>query len=223
MIRALFFKEWLKIKWAFISMAGLILLILIKIGLNLSYYIRILEAKTYWYQVIIMGGIFFREFTYIPVLVGLVIGFSQFMPEINADRLKLTLHLPLKENAILLYMVLYGTGALFALFLGTYILLSLIIINFFPFEVVKAMWITMAPWMLAGFVTYWVTSMTFVERIWLKRGLIIVIGVLFIQTLLNNYAFEIYKNSLIYFFILSLLWSIGILYTGYRFKKGVMK
>jgi hypothetical protein len=85
------------------------------------------------------------------------------------------------------------------------------------------MWVTMAPWMLAGFVTYWVTSMTFVERIWLKRGLIIVLGVLFIQTLLNNYAFEIYKNSLIYFFILSLLWSIGILYTGYRFKKGVMK
>ncbi|RLD15013.1 hypothetical protein DRI50_04595 [candidate division KSB1 bacterium] len=223
MVRALFFKEWLKIRWAYWTMALLMLLALIKIGLNLSYYIRILEAKNFWYQVIILGGVFFQDFVYLPALIGLVVGFNQFMPEINADRLKLTLHLPMKENAILLYMVGYGTLMLFLLYLGTYILASGLIAFFFPYEVVKAAWVTMAPWFLAGFVVYWVTSAVFVERIWLKRIIIIIIAVLFTGNLLYHYAFEIYRYSIGYFFILALLWSISILYTGYRFKKGVLK
>ncbi len=223
MVKALFFKEWLKIKWAYWTMALLTFLVLIKIGLNLSYYMRILEAKTFWYQVIIMGGMFFQDFVYLPALIGLVIGFTQFMPEISADRLKLTLHLPMKENAILLYMIGYGTLMLLILFAGTYLLFSIMVAYFFPFQVVKAVWVSMAPWFLAGFVVYWVTSAVFVERIWLKRIIIIVIAVLFTETLLYHTAYEIYRYSIGYFFILALLWSIGILYTGYRFKKGVLK
>ncbi len=223
MVKALFFKEWLKVKWAFWSMALLVALILVKISLNLSYYVRLMEAKTYWYQVIIMGNIFFKDFTYIPAFIGIVIGFAQFMPEINSERLKLTLHLPLKENSIFMYTILYGTLLLFGLFLVMYGLLSFIVGIFFPFQVIKAMWVTIAPWVLAGFVVYWVTGAVFVERIWLKRIFIIVIAALFVDTLLYNYAYEIYKYSFFYFLILSLLWIISILYTGHRFKKGVMK
>ncbi len=204
-------------------MALLTFLILIKIGLNLSYYIRILQANAFWYQVIVMGGMFFQNFVYLPSLIGLVIGFTQFMPEINSDRLKLTLHLPMKENAILLYMVGYGTVMLFLLFLSTYLLFSLLVAYFFPFQLVKAVWVTLAPWFLAGFVVYWATSAIFVERIWLKRIIIIIIAALFVQTLLYSSTYEIYRYSIGYFFIFSVLWSIAILYTGYRFKKGVMK
>ncbi len=223
MVKALFFKEWLKIKWAYWSMALLTLLVLVKLGLNLSYYIRILEARSYWYQVVVMGGMFFQDFLYLPALIGLVIGFTQFMPEINEDRLKLTLHLPMKENAILLYMLAYGTLMLAILYLATNLLASALIAFFFPFQVVKAVWLSMAPWFLAGFVVYWVTGAVFVERIWLKRIFIIAVAVLFTDTLLYHTAYEIYRYSLVYFFVLSVLWSIGILYSGYRFKKGVLK
>ena len=127
MIRALFFKEWLKIRWAVLAMLGLFLLAVVIIALNLSYDLRVRNANGYWYNVIIRQMIFYNLLAYIPSLAGIVIGITQFYPELSARRLKLTLHLPLPENKILFTMISFGVSTILLLYVLVYVILRSII------------------------------------------------------------------------------------------------
>ncbi len=223
MIKALFFKEWLKLKWPFWSMIGLVILLLVKLALNISYNIRLMEAKNYWYYITVQGWIFYSDFNFIFVFIALVIVTAQFMPEITNDRLKLTLHLPFHEDATLMYMVLYGTVVFSAIYFFTAGLLVGIVSHYFPVQIVRSVCLTMFPWGLAGLVIYWSVAAIFVERIWMKRIFLIIVTTLYVSTLLYNYAYQIYEHTIGYFVLLSALFSISIIYTGHRYRKGVLK
>ncbi|MHB2156584.1 hypothetical protein ACX8XN_19605 [Calditrichota bacterium GD2] len=223
MVKALFYKEWLKVRTAVFILAAIFVVLVIKIALQISYNIRFLEANNFWYQIFILGDFFFIDLKFYPVLIGLVIAFTQYMPEINANRLKLTLHLPLKENSILLFMVGFGTLVLLGINLVGVGLFSIVTANIFPWEFLLNVWITIAPWVLAGFTIYWAASAIFVEPIWLKRIILIVFSFGYLFFLFYNSAYSMYKYSLPWFIITSLFFSVIILYTGQRFRRGVEK
>ena len=223
MLKALVFKEWLKIRWASLIMLAVFFLAAVKTALNISYGIRILGANNFWAEIILKNIPFFNDFLYLPVLTGIVIGIAQFFPEVTDSRLKLTLHLPLKENNILLYMTFLGGASVLIISAISLFVMGLITITYFPVEVLNAMLLTSIPWVLAGLAGYFGTITVFVEPIWLKRIFFILIFISYIQALLAPTHLNYFQHSLPQFTIVTLFFSIAILFSGHRFRKGVLK
>lgn len=180
------------------------------------------EATSYWYYVIFRGLKFYLQFKYIPFLAGLVVALTQFIPEINMKRLKLTLHLPMRENNILVQMMSVGIVSLILLFALAILILSVITLNFFPVEMLQSVLITTIPWFLAGLVAYFAVSMIILEPLWSRRILLILISYGFISCLFKSYWYNLYSNSLLMFIVLGLFFSTSILLSAHRFRKGVM-
>ena len=223
MTKSIFYKEWLKIRWAVLASVLVFFCMLAYIYLNTSYYMRFMDPNGMWYNVVIRGVLFYGDlFIYIPVFAGILIGTTQFVPEISANRLKLTLHLPMKENMLLFWMLFVGTVVLLILFIFAYILLGFISLNFFPVEVLHSVIITSLPWFLAGFVTYWSVSMIAIELLWKKRVILMVIYFGFVNLLLYLNFYNTYENSLIIFLFLSIFFAFQNFLTTYRFRKGVI-
>ncbi len=224
MIRAIIFKEWLKIRWAFLAVLSFSVLILVMIALNIAYDMRMMTPKNSWYYVIFRHQIFYSSMLAIPLISGFILGIVQFYPEINASRLKLTLHLPMKSNTILLTMVGIGVAALLIIYITTMLIISAVTLNFYPVEVFESLWITTAAWFLAGLVIYLATGMISVEPQWWQRIFLMIVSVGFVSTLLispSDGGYNQYQQALPAFAVLSLFYIISILYSADRFRKGV--
>lgn len=89
--------------------AGLALsIVLVYTFIELTYAIRLDSAVNVWYAYLYQGVSVAPLFAWLPLVAGLGIALTQFVPEITHKRLKLTLHLPADENCILSNMLLYG-------------------------------------------------------------------------------------------------------------------
>ena len=222
MIKSMIFKEWLKTRWILLSIIVLTSLVLAKIFLTVAYEIRFYEANNYWYNLIFKNYIFFSWLLYIPALSGLILAIAQYYPEISEKRLKLTLHLPAKEESILMSMIVYGLGALLIIFILTILAGGLLSGYFFPAEICVSVLITAYPWFLAGLVTYLAAAGIFIEPRWTQRIAMIIITISFISCLFYVRTYDLYINSLTEFTILSLLFIVFSLYATNRFRRGVM-
>jgi len=219
MYSALIYKEWLKIRWAFFGMTLLSLLAVTYIALNLAYYTEFMTAKGFWGNVILLGFPFYTEMKYLPVLTGIVIAVVQFAPETNASRLKLTLHLPVKENKLLLQMTSFGFMLLAALFIMLTMLLWIAIGKYFPAEVVAFVLNIWFPWALAGIAGYFLTTAIIVEPVWARRLIMIpfVLGFVDLFFDIGNESAELN----LFLIIFSLLTATLVLFSGYHFKRGI--
>jgi hypothetical protein len=219
MYAALIYKEWLKIRWAFGGMVLLSLLVLLYVFLNISSNMEYMTPKGFWGYVILMNYPFFTDIQYIPILAGIVLAFAQFSPEMNSSRLKLTMHLPVKENTLLFQMISVGFLLLFILFGMVLILIGIISGIFFPGEVVSFVFHTSFPWLTGGLAAYFLTTAIIVEPLWSRRLILIPFSLgfldLFVSTENPHYQLQL-------FFLLSgLLTSVLILFPSYHFKRGI--
>lgn len=219
MYSALLYKEWLKIRWAYLGMTLLSLLALTYIALNLAYYTEFMTAKGFWGNVILLGFPFFSDIQYIPLLAGIVIAVVQFSPEMNLSRLKLTLHLPVEENVLLFQMISLGFALLVFLFALITILLWVIVGIYFPAEVVSFVLNTSFPWLVVGLAAYFLTAAIILEPVWVRRLILIPFSLGFLDL---YFIAENPHAQLILFLVFSgLLTSILILFSGYHFKRGI--
>lgn len=219
MYNALIYKEWLKIKWAFWGMTLLSLLVLVYILLNVAYDMEYMTPKGFWGYVILLNYQFFTDIQYIPVLTGIVLAFAQFSPEMNVSRLKLTMHLPVKENTLLFQMISIGFFLLLGLFILISILIGIISGVYFPAEVVSFVLNTCFPWLAGGLAAYFLSVTIIIEPIWSRRLILIPFALgfidLFVSTGNPHYQLEV-------FFLLSgLLTAVLILFPAYHFKRGI--
>ncbi len=221
MFSPIYYKEWLKLRWAFLIVLGFALLMDLNIYLNLSHDIIFIEPKSYLYNVIFRGIKFYSGIQYLPLLSGIVLAIVQFYPEMHSDRLKLTFHLPVNENRVLLQMVSLGAFLQFIISLVLVLVLMLITGKFFPGEVVSSVVLTVLPWVLAGFVGYFATAMILIEPIWKVRIILMLIFYGFIGFFYFDFFYNTYARSWPYFLLLTLAHSVFILYSGYRFRRGV--
>ena len=105
-IKHLLYKEWLKTRW----FAAVSLLL----GIILSTYACIDALSSFhslggafFYSTLLSGNIsLMGQLKYLPLGVALLIGLSQFMPEITNKRIRLTLHLPIGGTAAVYTMIL---------------------------------------------------------------------------------------------------------------------
>jgi hypothetical protein len=219
MYNALIYKEWLKIKWTFWGMFLLSLLVLTYVFLNVAYGMESVGPKNFWGFVILMNYPFFTDIQYIPVLAGIVLAFAQFSPEMNASRLKLTMHLPAKENTLLIQMISIGFFLLLALFVMIAVLIGIISGIYFPAEVVSFVLNSSFPWLAGGFASYFLTAAIIIEPVWSRRLILIPFSLGFLDLFISigNPHFQLEA----FFLWAGLLTSVLILLPAYHFKRGI--
>ncbi|MDR0667011.1 MAG: hypothetical protein LBF90_00130 [Prevotellaceae bacterium] len=221
MTQSLFFKEWIKTRWALLVtllvLAGVIAYTLIAMSTEL----RVLGAGVVWESLIQKGITHFDDLKYLYLLAGMLLAAVQYAPEMTNKRLKLTLHLPLPEYAIILTMLLFGLLSLTAIFLLTYGAVSVGINSYYPVEIAQWNLAAILPWLWGGLAAYLLTTWICIEPIWRQR---LFNGVLALCLLELFYFDELpgaYTSLMPWLAALCLCSIAFIFYSVARFKEGV--
>jgi hypothetical protein len=147
---------------------------------------------------------------------------AQYFPETIDKRIKLTFHLPLKENRVLLMMHGFGAASLllsYLLLLGVFILLSTF---YFPSEMILDSIVSIIPWFMAGLVAYFFVAMIVMEPVWIYRLLYSLVAGFFVTIYLKSPAIAAYGPAIPGLSVLTILLSVALLFPAYRFRKGEM-
>lgn len=176
MKKALLYKEFKKTKkvWFAICIIGIALLAYMFSKIGRSFRFAGLEHLM---DVIINRNQFlFRELKFFPLLAGISIGVAQYVPEMLQKRIKLTLHLPLKERSIILQMLLHGLVLLVSLF-AFHIIATLVFATIYlPNEIVFSTFITILPWYIAGITAYLFVAVICLDPTWKRRIMYIILA-----------------------------------------------
>ncbi len=157
-LKHLIYKEWLKTRW-FASIALLLNLgVLIYIFIALRSNFLSAGGTIYLSTLMTYKTQFFSLYRYIPLGIALLIGLSQFVPEITDKRIKLALHLPLHNLQIIYIMVVYGFVLLFLTMIPGILIFTGLISVYLPAEITIPVLQTMSPWLLGGFCAYFLIA-----------------------------------------------------------------
>lgn len=221
MFKSLIYKEWLKIRWVAIGLAVINALVVLNIYFNLSNTFKDISANSVVGQLQSFEIVFYSDIEMIILATGLLLGVLQFFPEINQSRLKLTFHLPVKENKLMLQMASVGAIILVAISIMDAFLISLVSITFLPREFFESMLVTTLPWYLGSIVTYFWVIIIFVEPNWRKRIISIFVALAVVSLFYAGEGFSKYSYSIWYFILLATLNSTLIFLSAYNFKRGI--
>jgi hypothetical protein len=169
MIASIFYKEWIKTRktllLSFIVFAALIIYIFI----NIEQMFRISGATQVWADTLLKDVSVLSKIQWLPLILSVLVGVSQFVPEMNNKRLKLTLHLPMPENRIMFSMLAFGLSCLLILYAITYIAIIGGLSIYYPREIVLSMVEASLPWFLAGLSGYLFVAWICIEPVWRQR------------------------------------------------------
>lgn len=221
-MKAIIYKEWIKIRMAFFTLLLIGIIVLTIVFLKVRHDVLFVDAVNFWYSFLIRGVPYYTLLKYLPVVSGLGIAVVQYFPETVDKRIKLTFHLPVDENKILISMHAFGAACLLSLFLIFFVIFTAASSYFFPSDIFVPSLISIVPWFLGGIATYFVTALVLLEPVWKFRGLFFLIGAGYITFFYQSSVIGAYKPILISLFIQTAFLSIVVLFSGYRFRKGEM-
>jgi hypothetical protein len=215
------YKEWVKTRNALAIIAAVFLGIGIYSFMKISEDIRLAGIVNLWESIIQKDPAMFPYFKYLPLLAGVLTAVTQYVPELQFKRLKLTLHLPMNEDKILLTMLLYGLGVILLLLLVTLPALLLILSRTFPAEIVYTAFQQLLPWFLSAPAAYLITAWICLEPQWKQRILnaipgMIALSFFFLQT--KSGAYQPFNPFLILLIAGAFCFAF---YSTARFKEGV--
>lgn len=221
MYKALFYKEWIKLKAALFLLITTTLITYFVFYINLKTIIKIQDAYTIWYFASVKGTIFYDIVKYLIPVSGFIIGIAQFFPETIQRKLRLLFHLPIDHNKSLGFMAFIGCLFLFLLILLNYFLLFLILKIYFPIVILQSAFITSLPWFISGFAAYFGIILVSIEPS-IKGRLIYGFQTFFLILIYFKGNFpNMYEKSLIYYFVLIFIFIFTIFYPAFRFKRGL--
>ncbi len=154
MLRPIFYKEFIKIRWPWLTLAVLNSLLLGYIFLETRHLFTMDHAEIVWYRVIHLGQAHYLHLKYAPALTGLLLAVFQYLPEMTGERLKLSLHLPVSPHLVILAHVCAGFFSLGVILAVDMLGLAALTAVYFPAEVVATSLWTAFPWCLAGVAVY---------------------------------------------------------------------
>ena len=223
MILHLFYKEWIKIRWAFLGMLLLGIVSILYIFTDVENKITLLGAKTVMLRVLYDEPpyIYYLTFRYIPLLTALAIGISQYVPEVMQKRIRLTLHLPLHNNTLILSMAVFGICLLTAanlIFTGVFLYYN---IRLFPAEITYPVIKTLIPWFAGSYIAYNFIAMIAMEpNKWRKVAYSVITYYLLQLFLVAGEPHGAYAASIPVMILLVIASSCFVLYSSQRFYKG---
>ncbi len=222
MWKSVTYKEWLKVRWFILIYAGLSFLAVSYLFLRVQHDMSFNEPANYWYIILFKGLKYFDALKFIPLAGGILLAAAQYFPETVSKRIKLTFHLPMNENKVLLQMMLFGTSCLCVvslILLGFFTAMSTV---FFTSDFIIPALITLAPWFLAGFTVYFLLALIILEPVWKYRFLYALVVAAFVPIYFENGPTGATAPVNVSLAILTIILSISLLFSGYRFRKGEM-
>ncbi len=222
MFKSIVYKEWIKIRLVVWIALGLSIIALVNIFLKVRHDILFVDAANYWYSFLFRGSTYFSILKFLPFVAGLAVAVAQYFPETVNKRIKLTFHLPVSENGVLISMHFFGALVLaghLLIILGFFTAGSAI---FFPGNIIRASLLTMLPWFLGGIATYFLVALVLLEPMWIYRGLYAAVAAGMVTIFYSGAAIGAFKPVLLPLALITLLLSCVVLFSGYRFRKGEM-
>ena len=171
MIKAIFYKEWIKMR------ALLPAALLVTLGFTAYAILRMERVVTFrgaahlWQIMIDKETVFIELLQFIPAMVGVAVALVQFVPETVQRRLKLTLHLPFPRRGMVLAMEAAGLIPLAAIFALQAAILAIYMHTLLAPELTARALMTAMPWWLAGVTAYTLTAWICLEPTWRRRAL----------------------------------------------------
>ena len=221
MIKALFFKEWLKLRyflWIPFIMAGAAL------GdycLTLKGVLAMHGAVDTWNGIIAKETIYFTSLQWTFILGGIWIAAVQMVPECVNKRLRLLCHLPVQPGTALGVQVVTGLSIMLVLF-------GVVSCGFFvagmyfgfPSELTMPMFRTMLPWGLAGAVAWCATAAAVADPSFKRKVAVVLIGIGYMTMLTGGRGYASMDASFWLYCLVCLPWPLAFGAAALRVKEG---
>lgn len=221
MTKAIFYKEWIKLRWLLAGLAGVFMAIIPYLVLNLHSKFRFAGKAHLWAVIAEKDVNMISQLQYLPLIAGIMMGLFQFIPEMNKKSFKLTLHLPHPEKLTVIKMMLFGFGSLASIFVATGGLLLALIRFSLPPTIIVSWLIASLPWYLAGITAYLLAAWVCIEPSWKQRAVNTLIAASILSIFLRasgSFGYLYATPVLIALVVLALLFTF---YSVFRFKEGI--
>ena len=220
MIKAIFYKEWIKMRWfclvAALFLAGFTAYALLRVQRVITFK----GAAHIWEVMLEKEVVFIDILQYLPVLLGILLALVQFIPEMTHKRLKLTLHLPFPQRKMILLMMGVGLAALAVLSAVQAFVLWCYFHTLLAPELVSRILLTSLPWYLAGLALYPLAAWVCLEPTWRRRVADILVAVGVCRLFFLSETPQAYDGMLPWLLALLLCVLFFPLLSVYRFKQG---
>lgn len=220
MTTSLFYKEWIKTRRILLLSVAVFAAFIIYIFINIEQSFRISGATQVWTDIILKDISIFSKIQWLPLVLSILFGLSQFAPEMSNKRLKLTLHLPMPENKIIFSMLAFGLVSLLVLYTITYLAIIGGMSVYYPTEIIASTAKVSLPWFLAGLASYLFVAWICIEPVWRQRvfnSLIAVYSLTFFMITAKSGALMPFIPYLVITIVVISLFSF---YSVCRFKEG---
>ncbi len=221
-IKHLIYKEWIKTRWY--AVLGVILTFALSIVMCMKTVLTFHHMDSAMYYSMLMSGnlslFTMLKFKYWGLIVALLIGLPQFLPETASKRIRLTLHLPVSSATVVYSMVIYGLLLCCAVLLPALLVIVITLVAMFPSEVIVPTLQTMLPWLLGGITGYFFIAMIAFEPIAKFRVLYILAAYFVLRFFYISYGVGNAVTVYPLLFIITIVASLSVLYTSHRFNKG---
>ena len=220
MIKAIFYKEWIKMRWfclvAALFLAGFTAYALLRVQRVITF-----RGAAHIWEVMLEKEVGFIDLLqYLPVLLGVLLALVQFIPEMTHKRLKLTLHLPFPQRKMILLMTGMGLAALAVLSAVQAFVLWCYFHTLLAPELVSRILLTSLPWYLAGLALYPLAAWVCLEPTWRRRVADILVAVGVCRLFFLSETPQAYDGMLPWLLALLLCVLFFPLLSVYRFKQG---
>jgi hypothetical protein len=220
MIRASFLKDWLKIRWVWLGMLALHLGMLGYLFLDMRHQFQVEHSEMIWYWAFELRRLLYDQVRFLPLATGIVIAAAQFGPEMIGGRFRLSLHLPVRNDVLVLASVGFGAlmGGLTALLdaVGLYWIVSL----WFPQEAAVSAVLTALPWFLGGWVAYFATALVLLEPTPIRRLIWLGIGAGFLGLLFGHRGYQEYDRIMPILMLAAAFFVPAVILPAHRYRHG---
>lgn len=220
MIKAIFYKEWIKTRWYWL------LALLLSTGFAGYAMLRIARvysmkgAEHLWIVMIQRDAIFVDLLQFVPLFVGLAFALVQFVPEMHHKSFKLTLHLPIRATRAVAAMLSFGSVLLIATFALSLVLMWGYLQSVLAPELWQHIILSTLPWYLAGLAAYLLTAWISLEPTWKHRVINGVVALLLLRIYFMSPAPESYNSFLPLLAVVTLSYSLLSMLSLTRFRDG---
>jgi len=219
--KAFFNKEWIKLRYVFLGLLTANIGMAVYLCLQLRFFNNYYDPIAVWDAWVSRGFLFFGRYQWLPVASSVILAVMQFLPEVQGQRVRLVLHLPLQEEVAVSLHLLVGVVMQLLLFMPPFLLFVWMSVVSFPQEMLRNLVLTAVPWYLAAGLAYYMIAALMLEFRWRYRVAYILLTVGSLRFLLMDGFFDLYQRVLPGFLIWVLLAFTIPLLSSYRFRKGV--
>ena len=218
LIRSLFLKEWLKIRWIWLTMLLLNLGVLSYLLIHIRHQFQIEHSEMIWYWAFELRRLLYTPVKYLPALSGALIAAAQFTPEMIGGRFRLSLHLPLRGDLLVWSWV--GFGALMSGLLALLVAagLYLVVAGWFPHEAAVSAVLTSLPWLLGGWVAYFGVALVLLEPQPFRRLVYLGLSAAFLALLYLGKGYQEYDRAILPLSLAALLFIPAVILPAHRYR-----